>query len=141
MRQDIAFSVMLIALALNPMTPDLLKEDTMARWGTWKRYTRTVIDRLPNNRRGAYQIANRNMTIVDIGGSDREYSSGVKERLINRLINNKCPSGYFFRCQYADLFDSGLDMEGKTTRRIITKTGKRPKYNKRTPRTNNSPFW
>jgi hypothetical protein len=111
----------------------------VARWTAWKRYTREVIERLPN-RRGTYQIANRNMTTVDSGGSDDE-TSGVKGRLLDRLIHNKCPSGYFFRCQYADLFDSGIEMEGRTTRRLTTRTGKRPKYNKRTPRTNNFPFW
>jgi len=110
----------------------------MAQWTAWRRYTRTVIERLHNGR-GEYQIANRNMTIVDSGGSDSE-NIGVKGRLISRLINNKCPSGYFFRCKYADLFDSGIEMEGKTTRRLITRTGKRPKYNKRTPRINNFPF-
>jgi len=112
----------------------------MAQWTTWKRYTRTGIGRIPNNRRGEYQIANRNMKIVDTGGSDNENNGGIKGRLISRLVNNKCPSGYFFRCRYADWLESGIEMEGKTTRRIISRTGKRPKYNKRTPHTNNSPF-
>ena len=112
----------------------------MPQWTTWKRYTRTVVDRLPNNRRGAYQITNRNMTIVDTGGSDSEYTSGVKERLITRILSNKCPSGYWFRCRYADWLDSGFTIEGETTRRLIKRTGKRPKYNKRTPRTDNWPF-
>ena len=107
----------------------------MAQWTSWKRYTRTAVSRLPKNRRGAYQIANRDMTIVDSGGSDSEYSSGIKERLIARILSNKCPSGYWFRCRYAGWLDSGFDMEGETTRHLIKRTGKRPKYNKRTPNT------
>ena len=108
----------------------------VAQWTTWKRYTRVVVERLPRNRSGAYQIANRNFTIVDTGGSESEYSSGARERLIARLLSNKCPSGYWFRCRYTGWFDSGFGIEGETTRRLISRTGKRPKYNKRTPRPN-----
>jgi len=103
----------------------------MPAWTTWKRFTRAEIEKLPN-RRGTYQIAARNKVIVDTGGSDSELS-GVKGRLTDRLIHEKCPTGYFFRCRYADFLDSGLDLEGKTTRKLIAKSSKRPKYNKRTP--------
>ena len=111
----------------------------MPQWTSWKRYTRTVVERLPRNRSGAYQIANRGMTIVDTGGSESEWSSGIRERLIARILANKCPSGYWFRFRYADWLDSSFDIEGKTTRKIIARTDKRPKYNKRTPRPN--PYW
>jgi hypothetical protein len=109
----------------------------MASWTVWRRYTREVLDKMPA-KRGAYEIASRNKTIVDSGSSDSD--GGTKSRLIERLIHNRCPTGYFFRCQYVGFLDRGSDIEGKTTRRIIAKTGKRPKYNKRTPSTSNYPF-
>ena len=113
----------------------------MAQWTAWRRFSRPALDRLANSKRGQYQIANRNYSVVDTGGSDSE-NVGVKQRLITKFIAGKCPSGYWFRCQYADFLDSGLEMEGKTTRRLIKKTGKRPVNNQRTPRTNeNYPFW
>lgn len=104
----------------------------MAQWTEWKRYTRAVVDKMYRVR-GEYQIATRNKVIVDTGGSDSE-NIGVKGRLISRLISNKCPTGYWFRYRYADFLDSGIEMEGATTRRLIKKTGKRPKNNIRTPR-------
>ncbi len=109
----------------------------MPQWTAWKRFVREEIEKLPT-RRGVYQIAARNKVIIDTGGSDNE-DSGVKGRLIERLIHNKCPTGYFFRCRYASLLDSGIELEGKVTRKLITSTGKRPKYNKRTPRTRDWP--
>ena len=109
----------------------------MAQWTVWKRYTREVIDKLPN-RRGEYEIAARNKKVIANGSSDSEIS-GVRGRLIDRLIHNQNPTGYFFRCRYADWLTSGLDMEAKTVARHKAKRGdENLKDNTRSPRNTNS---
>ena len=111
----------------------------MAQWTTWKRFTREVITRLPN-RRGEYEIAARNKAVVANGSSDSE-SSGVKGRLMERLIHNRCPTGYFFRCRYADWLTDGLDMEARTAARHKSRRGgDNLKYNKRSPHVRRSIF-
>ena len=111
----------------------------MTQWTPWKRYTREVIDRLPN-RRGEYEIAARNKVVIANGSSDSE-RTGVKGRLIERLIHDRCPTGYFFRCRYADWFTDGIDMEAKTAVRHKTKRGgKNLKDNMRSPRVHRSIF-
>jgi hypothetical protein len=108
----------------------------MAQWTAWKRYTREVIDRLPN-RRGEYEIAARNKIKIANGSSDSELT-GVKGRLMERLIHGRNPTGYFFRCRYADWSTNGLDLEARTAARHKTKRGgKNLKYNKRSPRNDN----
>ncbi|MFH0849278.1 MAG: hypothetical protein V1857_07230 [archaeon] len=105
----------------------------MPQWTAWKRYTREVVDRLPT-RRGEYEIAARNKKVIANGSSNSE-SAGVRGRLVERLIHNRCPTGYFFRCRYADWLDNGLDMEAKTAARHKAKRGGRNlKDNKRSPR-------
>ena len=111
----------------------------MPLWTSWKRFTKEEISKLPN-KRGAYQLAARNKIIVDIGGSDNE-TSGIKSRLVARFNSGKYPTAYFFRCRYVDFLSSGIELEGKTTKKHIEKNGKRPKYNKRAPRIDNDYGW
>ena len=109
----------------------------MAQWTAWRRFTREVIAKLPN-RRGEYEIAARNKVRIANGSSDSEIS-GVRGRLMDRLIHNQHPTGYFFRCRYADVATYGLDMEAKTTARHKARRGDRNlKDNKRSPRNTNS---
>jgi len=109
----------------------------MASWTAWKRYTREVIAKLPN-RRGEYEIAARNRVRIASGGSDSE--TGVKGRLMERFIHNRHPTGYFFRCRYADWIDSGIEMEAKTAiQHKARRGGKNLKDNIRSPRL--SDFW
>ena len=108
----------------------------MPQWTAWKRYTREVINKLPN-RRGEYEIASRNKAAIANGSSDSELT-GVKGRLMERLIHNRCPTGYFFRCRYADLSTNAIDMEAKTAARHKSqRVGKNLKDNKRSPRNRN----
>ncbi len=111
----------------------------MAQWTTWKRFTREVITKLPN-RRGEYEIAARNKIVIANGSSDSDVN-GVRGRLMERLIHNRCPTGYFFRCRYAGWFDSGLQMEAKTAKRHKAKRdGENLKDNERSPRVRDSIF-
>ena len=104
----------------------------MNHWTPWKRYTREVIAALPE-RRGEYEIAARNRITIASGGSDGP--TGVKGRLMERLIHNRNPTGYFFRCRYADWLESGKDMEARTVARHKAKRGGRNlKDNIRSPR-------
>jgi hypothetical protein len=105
----------------------------VAQWTDWKRFTREVIAKLPN-RRGEYEIATRNKTAIANGSSDSELT-GVKGRLMERLIHNRCPTGYWFRCRYANWTEDGVQMEAKTAARHKAKRGdKNLKNNKRSPR-------
>ena len=104
----------------------------MARWAAWKRYTREAIEKLPN-KRGEYEIATRNKIKIASGGSDS--ATGIKGRLMERFIHNRHPTGYFFRCRYAEWTDSGIQMEAKTASRHKAKRGgNNLKDNKRSPR-------
>ena len=108
----------------------------MAQWTAWRRFTRDTIAKLPN-RRGEYEIAARNKTRIANGSSDSEVN-GVRGRLMDRLIHNQHPTGYFFRCRYADWSTSGLDLEARTAARHKAKRGdKHLKDNKRSPRNTN----
>ena len=108
----------------------------MAQWTAWKRYTREVLDKLPN-RRGEYEIAARNKVVIANGSSDSEIS-GVKGRLIERLIHGRNSTGYFFRCRYADWSTSGLDLEARTAaRHKARRGGENLKDNTRSPRNTN----
>jgi len=101
-------------------------------WTAWKRYTREGIAKLPN-KRGEYEIAAHNKTVIASGGSDS--GTGVKGRLMERFIHDRHPTGYFFRCRYADFFSSGIRMEASTAKRHKAKRGgKNLKDNKRSPR-------
>lgn len=105
-------------------------------WTAWKRYTRENIDKLPS-KRGEYEITARNKIKIASGGSDS--NTGVKGRLMERYIHNRHPTGYFFRCQYADFLDSGIEMEGKTAKKHKAKRGgKNLKDNIRSPRVRDS---
>ena len=104
----------------------------MTRWTVWKRYTRESIAKLPN-RRGEYEIAARNKIAIGNGSSDSDVN-GVRGRLMERLIHNRHPTGYFFRCRYAEWLDSGIQMEASTAKKHIAKRGKNLKDNKRSPR-------
>ena len=104
----------------------------MACWTAWKRYTRENIAKLPD-RRGEYEIAARNKIQIASGGSDS--NTGVRGRLMERFIHGRNPTGYFFRCRYADWFDDGIQMEAKTaSRHKARRGGKNLKDNKRSPR-------
>jgi hypothetical protein len=105
----------------------------MAQWTVWRRYTREVIDKLPN-RIGTYEIAARNKQVLANGKSDSS-RDGVRGRLIARLIHNQHPTGYFFRCKYASLLDSPEQMEAETVAQHRTKTGRKNfTGNNRSPR-------
>jgi hypothetical protein len=111
----------------------------MPLWTRWKRFTREEISKLPI-KRGEYEIAARNKIVVANGSSDSDIT-GVKGRLMERLIHNRCPTGYFFRCRYADFLTDGLSMEAKTAAKHKAKRGgKNLKYNQRSPRVRNSIF-
>lgn len=107
----------------------------MARWIAWKRFTKENIARLQDGE-GEYEIAARNKIVISSGGSNK----GVKGRLMERFIHGRNPTGYFFRCRYAEWlgFDSGIQMEAKTASRHKAKRGgKNLKDNKRSPHIRN----
>ena len=105
----------------------------MAQWTAWKRFTREGISKLPN-RRGEYEIVTRNKAPIANGSSDSDIN-GVRGRLMTRFIHNQHPTGYFFRCRYADWLTDGLDMEAKTSAlHKCRRGGNNLKDNKRSPR-------
>jgi len=109
----------------------------MAQYTAWKRYNLEVVRRL-SRKRGMYEIASQNKTIIYRGGSDDE-DNGVRGRLITHLLNNKFPTGRFFRCKYADFFDSGIEMEALANKRHVHRVKHKPKYTKRSPRISDWP--
>lgn len=104
----------------------------MPAYTTWKRYNLETVRRL-SRRCGMYEISSQNKTIIYRGGSDDE-RNGVRGRLITHLLNNKFPTGKFFRCKYADILESGIEIEGLASKRHVQRTKHKPKYNKRSPR-------
>ena len=111
----------------------------MAEYTRWHRYISEEVVKLPN-RRGRYEIAARNKVIVYRGGSDSD-GEGVKGRLLSHLRANRFPTGYFFRCKYANLLQSGIELEAKGDAQHLKKFGKKPKYCQRMPKYNgDSPF-
>lgn len=104
----------------------------MAAFSTWKRYNLETVRKL-TRRRGMYEIASVNKTIIYRGGTDDE-KNGVRGRLISHLLNNKFPTGRFFRTRYADFLGSGIEMEGRAAKKHVARKKSKPKYNKRSPR-------
>ena len=104
----------------------------MPAYSAWRRYNLETVRRL-SRKRGIYEIASQNKTIIYRGGSDDEVN-GVRGRLITHLLNNKFPTGRFFRCKYADFLASGIEIEGLASKRHVQRTKRKPKYNKRSPR-------
>ena len=104
----------------------------------WKHFNRSTIEALPN-KRGMYEIACVNKTVIYRGGSDSD-ASGVKGRLINHLIHNKFPTARFFRCRWAGVWESGIELEGKAAAKHEAVHGKKPKYNPRSPKVNKGLF-
>jgi hypothetical protein len=100
----------------------------------WSKFTKDNVKKLDGSR-GSYELANKDKRIIDIGGSDCG-SGGCRNRLHSHLRGNKYPTAKFFRVHKADIFDSGISLEASHSVKYQRKTGKKPRYTKRSPKKN-----
>lgn len=98
----------------------------------WTKFTLDNVKKMPN-KRGAYELANATKRIIDQGGSDSPIS-GVRGRLISHLGENKYPTAKYFRCEFIDLFGSGITLEASHSKKFQEQHGRKPRYTKRSPR-------
>ena len=98
----------------------------------WTRFTVENVKKLPNER-GAYELANNNKRIVDIGGSDSE-STGVRGRLLSHLRTNKYPTARYFRAEFAGILRSGIGIEASHSRKYAEQHRRRPQHQRRSAR-------
>ena len=102
----------------------------------WTKFTRANVEKIPEDKTGAYEIANKDQKIIYIGSSQAR--TGVRGRLINHIINNRFPSGKYFRCEFIGFLDwhSARDKERiqaeKYAQKRIRQT--KPRRSKRFPR-------
>jgi hypothetical protein len=93
----------------------------------WSKLTSAKLKKVPH-RPGSYELASRNKTIVDIGGSERS----VRKRLAAKRRQH--PTANFFRYVTASIFGSGFEIEARHSRKFSKKHGRKPKYTKRSPK-------
>lgn len=107
----------------------------------WMKFTRENVEKLPKGKTGAYEIADKDKSIIYIGGSKKS-GVGVRGRLIDHIIKNKFPTAKYFRYAFEDFLglDDGIDMERKHSQKFIAKHGKKPARLKRSPKESISVF-
>lgn len=98
----------------------------------WIGFTRENVEKLPKDLCGAYELANRDKRIVDIGGS-RSSNVGIRGRLISHLVNGKYPTAKYFRYEPEGLFDDGVSIEASHSKKYQAKHGRKPIHTKRSP--------
>lgn len=98
----------------------------------WSRFTEENVKKLPKET-GVYELANKDKRNIDIGGSDGK-TTKVRGRLLRHLSSNKYPTAKYFRCKFAGLLDSGIDMEAQESAKFQKKHGRKPRYTKRSPK-------
>lgn len=102
----------------------------------WSRFTKDNIGRTPDEG-GAYEIADRNRNIIYQGGSERS----IRVRLASHMRSKRCPGATYFRCSESYWIESGIDKEAKHSEKYQNQYGRKPKYTKRSPRTNDFSLW
>ncbi len=97
--------------------------------GRWRRFNLTIIKSLPEDE-GAYELANSAKSIIYNGSS-----TNVRRRLMTHHNSGNFPTARYFRCELCSFLDieSGIDKEAHHAERIRAKTGRKPKYSKRSP--------
>jgi hypothetical protein len=97
----------------------------------WSLFNRENLSKVPEER-GAYEIANKDKRIIDVGGSDGK--GGVHSRLTSRLREGKPPTAKYFRYEEVGIFDSGIDSEASHSKKYQQKHGRKPRYTQRSPK-------
>ena len=97
----------------------------------WTRFTLANVKKLPN-KPGAYELASRNKSIIDTGGSN----TSVRDRLMSHLRDNRYPTACYFRCDFVGWLDlvTGIEKEAKHSEKFQKEHGKKPKYTQRSPK-------
>ena len=98
--------------------------------GRWRKFNRQTLARVLEEE-GVYELATEKQNIVYIGSSNN-----LRRRLTTHFIGGKMRNVAYFKCETASPLDidSILTKERDQVRKLVSKTGSRPKRIKRTPR-------
>ncbi|MBM3155427.1 MAG: GIY-YIG nuclease family protein [Chloroflexi bacterium] len=100
---------------------------------TWYEYKRAIIEMIPKGVCGGYVVADENKNTLYVGKSESR-NVGIRGRLLSHFTKRRFRSARYFKFAYESLFNYAKDLEAQTIKTHIERHGKRPKYNKQTPR-------